>query len=85
MRLRRSIQVGSARGWRRDQIQAKDGGLFIPPVEYDESLRGALAALQSRIQQLVLDRSQMERDGPVPLRYKSLVEDYYRVLSQDLR
>ena len=41
--LRRSIQVGSARGWRRDQTQTKDGGLFIPPVEYDESLRGALA------------------------------------------
>ena len=40
--------------------------------------------LQAKIQQLVLDQALMERDQGVPPRYKSLVEDYYRVLSQDL-
>ena len=27
----------------------------------------------------------VERNAPVPPEYKKLVEDYYRVLSQDLR
>jgi hypothetical protein len=84
--LRQAVRPGASHAWRREEPQAaRASGFFIPPIEYDESLRGALAALQSRIQQLVLDRVQMQRDGPVPLRYKTLVEDYYRVLSQDLR
>ena len=41
--------------------------------------------MKGRIQQLVVDRALMERDEAVPPRYKTLVEDYYRVLSQDLR
>ena len=60
-------------------------GYFIPPSDYTDSLRQVVQVLQAKIQQLVLDQALMERDQAVPPRYESLVEDYYRVLSQDLR
>ena len=85
-RLNRAIGPGATRDWRRDEAQApSSSGLFIPPTDYTESVRKVVLALQARIQQLVLDRALMERDDAVPPRYKTLVEDYYRVLSQDLR
>lgn len=85
-RLNRALGPGATREWRRDEAQAPvSSGLFIPPTDYTESVRKVALALQARIQQLVLDQAQMDRDEAVPPRYKTLVEDYYRVLSQDLR
>jgi len=84
--LNRAFGPGAARDWRRDEAQApSSSGLFIPPTSYTESVHKVALALQAQIQQLVLDRALMERDDAVPPRYKTLVEDYYRVLSQDLR
>ena len=84
--LNRAIGPGASREWRRVEDKApSSSGLFIAPTNYTESVRGVVLGLQSRIQQLVLDRALMERDQAVPPRYKTLVEDYYRVLSQDLR
>jgi hypothetical protein len=60
-------------------------GFFVPPVEYAESLGAVILALQARIQELMIDNALVDRNGPVPPQYQSLVEDYYRVLSQDLR
>ncbi len=85
-RLDRAIGPGAAREWRRDDARGSPGsGLFIPPTDYTSSLRQVVLALEARIQQLMLDQALMERDQAVPPRYKTLVEDYYRVLSQDLR
>ena len=84
--LNRAIGPGASREWRRVEDKApSSSGLFIAPTNYTESVRGVVLGLQARIQQLVLDRALMERDQAVPPRYKTLVEDYYRVLSQDLR
>ena len=58
---------------------------FVPPTVYTQTLAAAVAALQAKIQEMVLENTLVERNGPVPPQYKSLVEDYYRVLSQDLR
>jgi hypothetical protein len=58
---------------------------LVPPTNYTETLAGAIVALQARIQEMVLENTLVERNGPVPPQYKSLVDDYYRVLSQDLR
>ena len=44
-----------------------------------------ILALQAKIQEIMLENALVERTGPVPPQYKNLVEDYYRVLSQDLR
>ena len=86
MQLNRAIGPGASREWRRVEDKApSNSGLFIPPTNYTKSVRGVVLGLQARIQQLVLDRALMERDQAVPPRYKTLVEDYYRVLSQDLR
>ncbi len=85
-RLNQVLGPGANREWRRDDARAPQGsGLFIPPTDFTEGLRQVSLALQARIQQLVLDQALMERDEAVPPRYKTLVEDYYRVLSQDLR
>ena len=84
--LNRVLGPGAARDWRRDDAQApSSSGLFIPPTDYTDSVRKVVMTLQARIQQLMLDQALMERDDAVPPRYKTLVEDYYRVLSQDLR
>jgi hypothetical protein len=73
-------------GWTRaDKIQEGEGGYFVPPVVYTQKLSAAVLALQAKIQEIVLDNALVERTGPVPPQYKDLVEDYYRVLSQDLR
>ncbi len=85
-RLNRALAPGANRNWRKDDARAPQAaGFFIPPDDYSGGLHQVMTALQARIQQLVLDQALMERDQAVPQRYKSLVEDYYRVLSQDLR
>jgi hypothetical protein len=73
-------------GWvRNDKVQPGENGYFVPPVAYTGSLSATILALQAKIQEIVLDNALVERTGPVPPQYQSLVEDYYRVLSQDLR
>ena len=85
-RLNHALAPGASRNWRQDDNQASQSvGFFIPPSDYTDSLREVVQVLQAKIQQLVLDQALMERDQAVPPRYKSLVEAYYRVLSQDLR
>jgi Domain of unknown function (DUF4175) len=73
-------------GWvRNDKVRPGDSGYFIPPATYTGSLSAAILALQAKIQEIVLDSALVERNSPVPPRYKDLVEDYFRALSQDLR
>jgi hypothetical protein len=57
----------------------------VPPTNYTQTIAAAIVALQAKIQEMVLENTLVERNGPVPPQYKSLVDDYYRVLSQDLR
>ena len=54
-------------------------------VGYNDSVAAVIFALQAKIQEIMLKSALADRDGPVPPRYKEMVEDYYRVLSQDLR
>ncbi len=70
---------------RDDKVELGQAGYFKPPVGYNDGLLAVTLALQAKIQEIILDSALAERDGPVPPRYKGLVEDYYRVLSQDLR
>jgi hypothetical protein len=73
-------------GWvLNDEVQPGKSGYFVPPVVYTGSLGAAILALQTKIQEIMLDNALVERTGPVPPQYKDLVENYYRVLSQDLR
>ncbi len=60
-------------------------GYLVPPVGFNDGLVTVMLALQAKIQQIILDNALADRDSPVPPRYKEMVEDYYRVLSMDLR
>jgi phage terminase large subunit-like protein len=81
-----ATRTGHVGGWSRAE-NAKDGepSYFVPPTEYTETLAAVIAALQAKIQEMIVENTLVERNGPVPPEYKKLVEDYYRVLSQDLR
>jgi hypothetical protein len=84
-KLSSATQTGGA-GWaHHDKVEPGQGGYFIPPVRYSEGVGSAILALQAKIQEIMLDNALVERNGPVPPQYKSLVDDYDRVLSQDLR
>jgi hypothetical protein len=52
---------------------------------FNDSVGTVMLALQTKIQEIMFDNELADRDGPVPTRYKEMVEDYYRVLSMDLR
>ena len=48
-------------------------------------LRKVTQALQTRIQEEILESSVMDADPMVPSAYKELVEKYFKALSDDLR
>jgi chromosome segregation ATPase len=84
-KLASATQTGGA-GWtHNDKIEPGQSGFFVPPVGYTAGVAAVVLALRARIQEIMLDNALVERNGPVPPQYKSLVEDYYRILSQDLR
>ena len=68
-----------------EKINDGSAGYYVPPVGFNDGVLGVILALQAKIQEIVLDSALADRDGRVPPSYKELVEDYYRVLSQDLR
>ncbi len=60
---------------------------FYPRMELGDfnGAREISKALQAKIQEAILAAALMDADQPVPPTYKKLVEEYYRVLSDDLR
>ena len=68
-----------------DGLQHGAGGLRSPTAGYNDGVGTVMLALQTKIQEIMFDSELADRDGPVPMRYKEMVEDYYRVLSMDLR
>jgi hypothetical protein len=80
-----AAQSGATSGWTVPPRGPLKSGLFVPPLVYTEAVVGASKALQARIQELMLVDAVIERDGMVPPGYREKVEDYFRVLSEDLR
>jgi hypothetical protein len=72
-------------GWVPPKQLGTRPGLFRPPVATTNAVRGVLRTLQARIQELILNDALVDRDGAVPPGYKEMVEDYFRLLSEDLR
>ncbi len=60
---------------------------FYPRMELGDfnGAREISKALQAKIQEAILAAALLDADQPVPPTYKKLVEEYYRVLSDDLR
>jgi len=75
--------VGNA--WAPPSRGGAQEGIFQPPQPYANAVRETSKALQARIQGLILNEALVDRDAAVPPGYKELVEDYFRVLSEDVR
>src|SRR5262249_44262415 len=60
-------------------------GMYIPPIDYTGGVDQAVKVLQAKIQEVILKDALLDKDEAVPPQYKKLVEEYYRVLSEDLR
>jgi hypothetical protein len=72
--------------WSRRHTPSKPPeGLYVPPVVYDDSVKKVVQALQVRIQEIILQDALLDRDEAVPPQYRMLVEEYYRLLAEDLR
>jgi len=84
--LASAVRMGHGGSWSQsDQPPQGEASFFVPPTVYTTTLGAVTAALQAKIQEMIVENTLVERTGPVPPEYKKLVEDYYRVLSQDLR
>ena len=85
-RLGNAARSGHAGGWGGNEtVKEGEASYLVAPTVYTETLAAVIAALQANIQEMIIENTLVERNGPVPPEYKKLVEDYYRVLSQDLR
>jgi hypothetical protein len=71
-----SSWLGLPRGFQRSSCNEEDD---------TEGLKAASLALLAKVQEIMLDNALVQRNGPVPPQYKDMVEDYYRILSQDPR
>ncbi len=71
--------------WDRAAEGKPDGGNYIPPYEYVDTVQRVARVLQAKIQEVILKDALLDKDEPVPPQFKALVEDYYRILSEDLR
>jgi hypothetical protein len=60
-------------------------GMYVPPVDYTGGVDRTIKVLQAKIQEIILKDALLDKDEAVPPQYKKLVEEYYRVLSEDLR
>jgi hypothetical protein len=76
---------GNPSGWQRREPHDPRLGTYLPPREYDDNVRRAIQALQAKIQDIILKDILLDKDEPVPPQFKALVEEYYRVLSDDAR
>lgn len=76
---------GNPSAWQRREPHDPRLGAYVPPREYDENVRRAIQVLQVKIQDIILQSVLLDKDEPVPPQFKSLVEEYYRVLSDDAR
>jgi hypothetical protein len=76
---------GNPSAWERREPHDPRLGAYVPPREYDENVRRAIQALQAKIQDIILKDILLDKDEPVPPQFKALVEEYYRVLSDDVR
>src|SRR5262249_48789223 len=72
-------------GWAAPSTPHDRADLYVPPKNYDAGIIVAIKALQAKIQERILKDALLDKDEAVPPQYKKLVEEYYRILSEDVR
>jgi hypothetical protein len=83
--LAQVAQGTNAPAWTPPSKAGLRAGLYTPPIATTNAVREVSKALQAKIQELILNDALVDRDGAVPPGYKEKVQDYFRVLSEDLR
>ena len=73
----------------RDDLELAEAIETLPqfgtaPTVLDETLRKVDKVLQQRIQEAILSGTLQQASGAVPPQYTEMVEEYYRVLSEDI-
>jgi len=76
---------GTPGGWEKREPHDPRFGAYVPPREYTDNVRRAMQVLQAKIQDIILRDILLDKDEPVPPQFKALVEEYYRILSDDAR
>lgn len=76
---------GNPSAWQKREPHDPRLGAYVPPRGYDENVRRAIQVLQVKIQDIILQSVLLDKDEPVPPQFKALVEEYYRILSDDAR
>jgi hypothetical protein len=66
-------------------VESARRGYYLLPRFYGSSVERVDHALQVQIQAMILKEAILDEDQPVPEQYRKLVEEYYRILSEDLR
>jgi hypothetical protein len=80
-----ALRPGTGDWRRRPEPHDPRLGAYVPPQEYTEGVPRAIKVLQAKIQEVILKDALLDKDEAVPPQYRALVEEYYRVLSEDLR
>ena len=81
--LASALRPGEGNSWNSGGRTPR--GMYKPPVLYVDGVKRTIFALQAKIQELILKDALLDKDEAVPPKYRKLVEEYYRVLSEDLR
>jgi hypothetical protein len=79
------LRAGAGDWRRRPEPHDPRLGAYVPPQEYAEGVPAVVKVLQAKIQEVILKDALLDKDEAVPPQYKALVEEYYRLLSEDLR
>jgi len=79
------LRPGTGDWRRRPEPHDPRLGAYVPPQEYTEGVPQVIQVLQAKIQEVILRDALLDKDEAVPPQYKALVEEYYRLLSEDLR
>jgi hypothetical protein len=83
--LDQAVRGGNPSAWQKREPHDPRLGAYVAPREYDDNVRRAIQALQAKIQDIIMKDILLDKDEPVPPQFKALVEEYYRVLSDDAR
>ena len=77
--------LAQAQGSSEGQSAEREPGLYESGRVLTEALREIASVLQTQIQEAILAGALADPNAAVPPQYQKMVDEYYRVLSEDLR
>jgi hypothetical protein len=78
-------KTASAAASSEGQSADRETGLYESGRMLTDALREIAAVLQTQIQEAILAGALADPNAAVPPQYQKMVDEYYRVLSEDLR